>query len=70
MSHRGIGPVDRMGVVLEYDAILAFAAGDSAALASSFRDAMAFRSLAFRWHVFLARASRRTSTCRSPPGTP
>lgn len=40
-------------MILEFDAALNFVDGDSAALAGSFRNAMAFRCLAFRWLVFV-----------------
>ena len=53
LSHGARGSVDRIGMVLEYDATLALAAADAAALAAAFRNAVAFRSLAFRWKVFL-----------------
>lgn len=47
------GPVDRMGMVPELEATLALADDNSAALASSFRNAVAFRCMAFRWLAFV-----------------
>lgn len=53
LPHRARGPLERLAMPLELDALNAFFNGDMAALASSFRSAVGFRSLAFRWKVFL-----------------
>lgn len=53
LSHSARGSIDRMAMPFELDAVLALAAGDSPVLASSCRNASAFRSIAFRWKVFL-----------------
>jgi hypothetical protein len=54
LPHRASGPTGRIGMLACVDAAIAFAEGDLPAFATAFRNAMAFRSLEFRWHVFLA----------------
>lgn len=54
LPHRVGGPVGRIGMLREFDATVAFGADDVAGFAAAFRHAMALRSLALRWQVFLA----------------